>query len=140
MVANDVNKGRDMTFEFDVFCMSGKTTHKGKEPMKNTLTTDEFRFIQHALRGGIFDYFACGCERKGVLLEAIFEVDDDDSDVDLERLADKIMGMSGIDSGTLIEQINRCYFAEAMDLQERHASDIENERGFYDDIDPATLN
>lgn len=96
---------------------------------KNSLTNDEFRFLREALRGGAFDNYGCGCRRMQLILLEILDALDADEDADLpyvnaDNLIGKLERMSGAETGELVDRLNRCYFAESVELAEAHEADL----------------
>lgn len=102
-------------------------SHNGSGNAADTiLSANEFRFMQEALRGGVFDThgLSCGCARRERILEETFdkldegELDDEDFGVDLDELVEKLAAMDGFQTARLIDNVNHCYFAEVMQLVE----------------------
>lgn len=60
--------------------------------------------------------------------------------MDVKQLAKKLGAMMGVESNVLVDQINRCFFAEAMDDEEGGVCDDDCDPGDRPDSDRWTLN
>lgn len=118
-------------------------SHNGSGKAANSnLSIAEFRFMQEALRGGVFDThsLSCGCIRRQHMLDETLskfrehEIDPDDFGVDLATVVNKLSSMDGTQTAKLIENVNHCYFAEVMRVVECHEAD-DDEDWDDDDLD-----
>lgn len=97
------------------------------------LTIYEFRFLQQALRGGMFDFYTRGSHQKALILDEMREALNGDgnvdvTEIDVELLQEKVRSMSGPETALLIDRLNQCYFAEVIAFAESMADKAAEDR------------
>lgn len=83
-----------------------------------TLTTGEFQWLKHVLRGSLLDHYNWSCITEWIeeeLHEAVRPSSTDAARADVAELIGKLTRMSDPERGELLDQLNNCYFAEKME-------------------------